>query len=316
MIDKSTISDLVKLEGLPDNIAISTITITFSLNNTMNSQNIARYCDITEKSFNKIFFGVLPDDLSKITENDKCVVRSYHPILKKRKRMSNKRNNNTNSEINELNNYIEQQAMKSGGKRKNSENNQCRVKIWSDITQDCVSASIFNNGSVHVTGIKSHQMFEEIYEKLFSEITKQKYVLNSETGAMVYKPFAEEPIPDTMRTKVENFQICMINCTLDVYFNIKLIELHSIMKAMGAPSKLDVSKHACVNTKFNYKDFHEVSIFIFESGKINITGSRSYEEIMSAYEYIVCILYENFKKIMLISVDSLDPQVLNKYILK
>jgi len=313
MINPLTVENLVKLKDLPENIVISTITVTFTLNNIINTQNIAKYSDISEHGFTKVIFGIPPDDLTGFVNSDKCIIRSYYPIIKKRKRLVNKHNNNTNSGINETNNNIEQQVMKSNNKRKNSENNQCRIKIWSSVTKDCVSVSIFNNGSVHITGIKSFKMFEEIYEKILNEITKRKHVCDLDTNVLTFKPFLETDIAETLFTEVNNFQICMINCTFDVHFNIKLKELDKIMRKIGAPTKLDVSKHACVNTKFNYENLHEVSIFIFESGKINITGSRSYDEIICAYEYIVCILYENIRSVILVSIDSLDPEVIKNY---
>jgi len=317
-----TIKDLVELNDLPENVVISTITITFSLNNYVNTLNFAKYVNITEKGITKIIYGSPPENLSEetglhiIDPQGKYVVRTFYPIFQKRKRLIKDHSqplNVTNSDINEINNNIEQQKMKQKTKRKCSENNQCRMKIWSSVTNKCVSVSVFNNGSVHITGIKTHLMFEEIYTLLLNELNKKKYIYDPVLKSFVHEQFLENELTKEIFTTVNDFQICMINCTVDVFFNIKLNEAETLMKSLGAPTKLDVSKHACVNTKYNYKNFHEVSIFIFETGKINITGSRNLDEIISAYEYIVEILYDNFKKLLLINVEGLDPEVIRSY---
>lgn len=317
-----SIKDLVNLDELPENVVISTITITFSLNNYINTLNFAKYTNITAEGITKIIYGSPPENLSEetglhiIDPDDKYVVRTFYPIFQKRKRLIKDHSqplNVTNSDINEINNNIEQQKMRQKTKRKCTENNQCRMKIWSSFTKKCVSVSVFNNGSVHVTGIKTYLMFEEIYTLLLNELTEKKYIYDSKLGTFVHKQFLLNEFPEEIFTTVYDFQICMINCTVDVFFSIKLSEVEKLMKSLGAPTKLDVSKHACVNTKYNYKNYHEVSIFVFETGKINITGSRNLDEIICAYEYIVEILYNNFKKILLINVEGLDPEVIRSY---
>jgi len=312
-IDPEMISELVGLQKLPngDTIFISTVTLILNLQNTIDTQNVAKYIKISEKGFTKVIWGLVPENLYGVTEcvTDEYILRSYYPTVKKRKRNTNKHNKNTNSEINEINNNIEQQKMKS--KRKNNETNQCRIKIWSDTTKKGASVNIFNNGSVHMTGIKSAVMFENVYLKLLYALNEKKYVINN--GKAIPKFYLENPIPDEYFDKVQSFQICMVNYTFYVYFKIKLVEMEILMKSLGANARLEISNHACVNVKFMYEDHHKVSIFIFQSGRINITGGRNYDEIMTAHIYILKILRDNYRRILLIPIENISMDIIKQY---
>lgn len=317
MINPNTIAPLIELQKLPENVVISTITITFTLGHQINTYNLAKYADITEHGFNKISYNYTSNTVNNDNDNT-SIIRTFYPIVKKRTRNTNTNSKNGNTSVNEISNQIERAKMKSKSTKKDPEDNQCRIKIWTSVTQDCINVNVFNNGSVHFTGIKSSFMFEEIYMTLLNELNKKKFVVDLNNN-LTFRPYIKGELSKDLFTNVVDFQICMINCTFDFYFSIKLDVLEIIMQELGIKARLAVDKHACVDIKYLAHNENtdltdkEISIFVFESGKINITGSRNVDQVMCAYEYIEEILYDNFKKIVRINIEDIGLKIIRCY---
>ncbi len=53
----------------------------------------------------------------------------------------------------------------------------------------------------------------------------------------------------------------------------------------------------------------KISVFVFESGSIIITGAKHADHISKAYKYITTKIYENYNKIIINNLDT----ILKKY---
>lgn len=258
---------------------ISTVTISYEVNTTFNVTNIAKYFDITQD-------GIIFIKLGK-PHLDNYVIRSYYPIYKKIKR----------KKITE-------------GAKKNKPvtfNKQCTVKLFPEGSDQIVNVKLFNNGSIQSTGIRSPRDFNNVYQKLINELGKDKYIIKNGKLEKIHFHGSGNIDNASLFNNKYNFKICMINCTFYTYFKIKLSVLDTMIQNMGILSVFNFTDHACVNIKYNNNKTydHDVSIFVFESGKINITGSRIRNEIASAYKFIVDILNKNWHDLILIPIDRL-----------
>src|SRR5690606_16003074 len=61
--------------------------------------------------------------------------------------------------------------------------------------------------------------------------------------------------------------------------------------------------HAGVNIKYDLAG-KTISIFVFESGSVVITGARKIEDIQHTYKFIVKLLYENYYEIVRYNIDK------------
>jgi TATA-box binding protein (TBP) (component of TFIID and TFIIIB) len=184
--------------------------------------------------------------------------------------------------------------------RKNSiENTQIKIDRGdiTDIKQIC------QNG-FDVYALKSIEMEITNITKDLNSFHKQ----HSESTDIVIK-YAESPekvSPD----QFYNFDIRLINCDFVTGFNIDRNALYELLKKSDALCKLEPCIHACVDIKYRYKN-RDISVFVFEGGSIIITGACTSDEINAAYDYINNFIFDNFNKVIKISIASIikDPQV-------
>lgn len=178
---------------------------------------------------------------------------------------------------------------------------------------------IFKNGNIHLTGIKSEEDVEVIVNKIINEINKI-YIINKE----ILKDEAQ-----LKSLKYSNFIIRMINTDFKVYINELMTEkylirrkiLHKLLisdkyenvcsfqpgiyhgvklEFFWNPSKeYNNGICNCVNHCFGKTDnkktnlCKKITVAIFESGSILITGGVIKKQIEDAYDYICKILIDN-----------------------
>ena len=79
--------------------------------------------------------------------------------------------------------------------------------------------------------------------------------------------------------------------------------LYTIMQKLDITASFEPCTHACVNIKYIYKQKTQfekkISIFVFESGSIIITGANNTEHILEGYKFINNILKEYKNDIIL-----------------
>lgn len=152
-----------------------------------------------------------------------------------------------------------------------------------------INIKLFQNGSMQMTGCKSIGDINSALNRLVARLIQVKAIV--EDSKIVEKKFIE----DETAIKITDFKIDMINCNYDIEFKINREVLYNMLIEMEVECRYEPCKHACVNIKFkeNPDDEKKVSIFVFQSGKIIITGAKNDGHIISAYKYIDAYLKEN-----------------------
>jgi hypothetical protein len=183
---------------------------------------------------------------------------------------------------------------------------------------------IFKNGNIQLTGIKDVKHPEYIVKHIIANITR----IYNDIDKTIIITHADDLNP-VERLVYQNFKIRMINTDFKIYqdteltnrFNIRRKELHNILigskynnKSSFQPGiyqgvKLEYfwnSSHTqkngichCVSNCFGKNTGHgdgnckKVTVAIFESGSILITGGITFEQVNDAYAYICNVIKEN-----------------------
>ena len=107
-------------------------------------------------------------------------------------------------------------------------------------------------------------------------------------------------IEDKMNVNnIYNIKIVMINSNFKMKFKIDRENLYQIVNDKKIECSYEPCTHACVNIKYIYKNIKKISIFVFESGAIIITGANNSDHILEAYNFINELLKNNYKNILL-----------------
>jgi TATA-box binding protein (TBP) (component of TFIID and TFIIIB) len=156
-----------------------------------------------------------------------------------------------------------------------------------------INVKIFKNGSFQMTGCKSMKDCNTVLNKLIYRLSKVYAVI--EDNKIVEKVFMDDI--DKEGIKVFGFKIDMINSNFKVPYLINREALYNILLDQKINCRYEPCIHACVNIKFpieneitSKNEQKIVSIFVFQSGNIIITGAKTRDHIISSYNYITNIL--------------------------
>jgi TATA-box binding protein (TBP) (component of TFIID and TFIIIB) len=185
--------------------------------------------------------------------------------------------------------------------------NQLTVEVRLN-PQRKINIKLFRNGSLQMSGCKSVNDCNIVLNKLLTRITKVKArIVNNKIREV---KFVENP----KDINITDFRIIMINSGFRVDYNIDRQKLYDILEDQNVNCKYEPRTHACVNIKhtdtaidWKTKELvdKDISIFVFESGSILITGSNCVEHIANAYEYITQVLEENYDNIIKNNINKL-----------
>ena len=183
--------------------------------------------------------------------------------------------------------------------------NQLTLHVFSD---KIVNTKIFNNGRIQMTGIKSYDQGEKVVEIFLNEL----YSLSVEK---------KESIVDNLNPKINKYEVALINSDFDIGFKINREVLHRIIVSLNYYSSFEPSIYPGVNIKYYFNENNnndgvcncmnecngkgkdgcckKITIAVFNSGKIIITGGQSYLHLTTAYHFIYNLINE--KKQLLIN---------------
>lgn len=230
----------ITLDGLPQNVTISTMSATCKLGTCVNLSIIHKYITLSE------------DDIISMKYKD-----SYQSLVVSEKKSKSKKNKKLKSFFNQ----ITMEVRTTGGRK--------------------VNVKLFCNGSVQMTGCKKVEDCHLAIEKL---ITRLKGIKAEED---------EAPVEDMSKLGMDMFKIDMINSNFRVDYMINRRELHNIISEIdNVYSRFDPNNHAGLIIKY-YGDSDNkkgISVFVFESGNIIITGAKNKNHIMVAYDFITDVL--------------------------
>ena len=155
--------------------------------------------------------------------------------------------------------------------------NQITMVIYTENGRK-INLKLFCNGSVQMTGCKSVEDCHIAMNKLID---------------MIKSIEDDEQVAELDKIGIHGFKIDMINSNFKVDYMINRRELHNhISNTPDVYSRFDPNNHAGLIVKYygNNDNKKGISIFVFESGNIIITGAKNKEHIMIAYEYIMGVL--------------------------
>lgn len=258
-----------EIKNLPNGISISTMCATCKLNTQINVDNIKKYLQLNQ------------DDIITV-KIDKEEMRTLVTTKTKPKRVK-KIDTKNNKDIS-----------------KNHFYNQITVVVRIDHGNVSeldkvpkINIKLFKNGSIQMSGCKSLKSINLALNKLIIKLKEDKFKI--ENDKIVKVPFIDDPINIT----VKDFKIDMINSNYKVNMHIDRDKLYSLLLKKKIKSSYEPCIRACVIIKYVPEieniDLKEVSIFVFQKGNIIITGARSKNHIISAYNYIneILILHSN-----------------------
>lgn len=156
------------------------------------------------------------------------------------------------------------------GKQKKSFYNQTTITYKTHTTK---SIKVFSNGKLQITGLTS------VIEAL-DTIQIVIYILKESNNSIISgKPEI---------TNMKHFSIEMINSNFNYLKEIDLKKLKNLMKSMYLDVTYDPDTYPGINAKIN-----GVSVFIFGTGNVVITGSKSLKSTTNTLRYVSKLLCEN-----------------------
>ena len=204
--------------------------------------------------------------------------------------------------------YIEWRENTKGEKkdkniRKKSKRNYFYNQITAHIYENkIVNVKIFNNGRIQMTGLKTKNQGLKVMAKLLDKC------MNLEEGQM-------GEIFSDINPQIKDSDIVLINSDFDAGFKIKRENLQRLIISQGYYSSFEPTIYPGVNIKYYFNKEKQstgicnccepcngkgknglckkITVAVFNSGKIIITGGQSYEHLNTAYDFITEIIEKN-----------------------
>jgi len=181
-----------------------------------------------------------------------------------------------------------------------------------------VNIKMFANGGVQMTGIPSVEFATAALQELIDTI-----------GTLPKNPFAN---PDA--AAISKFNVQLVNSDYTIKYPVKRDDLHTLLtRNYGLFSTNESTIYQGVNTKYYYNKAHShkepkgvchckdiictgqgngegegqckrVTLSVFQTGKIIITGARNMDQIMEVYHYFNQILTKHAPEILRIPVTA------------
>jgi len=185
-----------------------------------------------------------------------------------------------------------------------------QMTVIMNITEDkYLNIKLFQNGSLQITGCKKLEDANIILNKLIYKLKKNFIIKNNENITDI--KFVE----DANILNVARFKIDLINTNFGMKYSINREQLYNILVENKIQCIIS-STHACVNIKHKNADNICVSIFVFQTGNIIITGAKCSENVSETYYYIIGFLNRNKHKIIKKNInDILDNEDVIKLLL-
>lgn len=181
-----------------------------------------------------------------------------------------------------------------------------------------VNIKMFANGGVQMTGIPSVEFATAALQSLIDAI----------------QTLPQNPFKDPAAAAISKFNVQLVNSDYTIKFHVKREELHNLLtRNYGLFSTNESTIYQGVNTKYYYNKAHanlepkgvchcvdtictgqgngdghgqckRVTLSVFQTGKIIITGARHLDQIMEVYHYFNKILVKHAPEILRIPSDA------------
>jgi len=190
---------------------------------------------------------------------------------------------------------LEKQSKRKKKKKTKSFQNQLTVEIRPDIERlptNKISIKIFKNGSIQMSGVKSLLACNLALNKLIDSLYKEYGIIENDKIKDI------QFVSDKEQIGVVRYKVDMINSNFTINWEVNRENLYNILLKKRIECRYEPSIHACVNIKFRPTGAPKnISIFVFQSGHIIITGAKNINSIAESYEYITNLLNLHKSKI-------------------
>ena len=180
--------------------------------------------------------------------------------------------------------------------------NQLTLHIYNKLKENQrVNVKIFNNGRIQMTGINSDLVGTTTMDTLLKEFIK----LSNKNDI-----FSEKEL-----SQIGDLETVLINSDFDIHHEVDRESLHRNIVENGYLSSYEPCNYPGVNIKYYFNPLRrnfgicdcdkpcngkglndtckKITIAVFKSGKIIITGGRNKNHIQTAYEFITEFIEEN-----------------------
>jgi len=180
--------------------------------------------------------------------------------------------------------------------------NQLTLHIYNKLKENQrVNLKIFNNGRIQMTGINSDIVGNTTMDILLKEFIK----LSNKNDI-----FSEKEL-----SQIGDLETVLINSDFDIHHEVDRESLHRTIVENGYLSSYEPCNYPGVNIKYYFNPLKinfgicdcdkpcngkglndtckKITIAVFKSGKIIITGGRNKNHIQTAYEFITEFIEEN-----------------------
>lgn len=177
-------------------------------------------------------------------------------------------------------------------------NNQNTMIIRVD-TDRFINIKLFNNGSMQMTGCKFLNDANIIINKLIKKF-REKLIVKTDNKLMEI-----DFVNNIEELNITRFKIDLMISNFGVNYLINKENLFKILTDRNVLCRLSAI-HACVNIKYKLIDEDKfISIFVFQTGSLIITGAKKPEHIREAFNFIVKFLNENKSRIIKKDINKL-----------
>lgn len=269
-IDYLNIEDL-QCTNLPDGLKISTMCASAKRDK---DTGLGGLC--TDINLNNIYnyMKLSSDDILTIKKSD--ILKKTIIPEKKKKRRTTKKKKVVSKKISYFFHQISIVIRVNQGEY-NDLNDEIKVNI-----------KVFKNGSIQISGIRKLEYANRAINKLIYKLRQIKAILN-EDGKPEDVLFVQKP----EKLGISNFKLDMINSNYEVNMQINRDKLYELLLRRNIKVTFEKCRRACVIIKYLPKvpvDDKKISIFVFQKGNIIITGAKSKDQVIEAYDYINNIL--------------------------
>lgn len=265
------IKNIINLDTLNSNLKISTMTVTCKFDTLMMVENIGKYIKLARYGI----VTVIPPNGKIRTVVEREVKTNKKDVAKKKSKKAKTINKSFDNQITVI-----------------IETPQGRY----------INVKLFINGSLHLTGCKHSSEVIYVITILTKYLTITRYFYKHEDKKIYPIVFVTDK--DNVNTdQIYDFQIRMINSNFFSEVLIDRSNLCNMLREIGVTCIYEPCTHACVNIKYEYNK-NVISIFVFESGSIIITGAKKVEEIDKSFQFIIDLLYTHFDKIVKFNMEQ------------
>jgi len=172
-------------------------------------------------------------------------------------------------------------------------------------TESFMNIKIFRNGSLQVTGCKEIAGFMQVAQRLINRLKKG----NNKKSYLYYNK----------DIKIIGFKVNMINSSFKLDIKVNREKLYHLLKKNHNTETADTEigpvivdfdpsgGHSSVNITHRYypnngPTFHEIFIYVFQTGSIVVTGAKNLQQIISSYFYLQKILEKYHEHITIVNL--------------